>query len=112
MCFVFPFILDVRLVDVPAGGHTGGRSHRISPPLPSAGLTLFFLARRIQPLLALVDREVYRILCTNELIVLDLLGIFFNVLFLFFLRGKIPVRVTAPRIRTHVLTSEGFEVTN
>ena len=43
--------------DVPAGftqeeGHTGF-SH-----LPSAMLTLFFLARRIQPFLSLVDREV------------------------------------------------------
>ena len=37
VCVVIPFILDVRLVYVPAGvtqekGHTGERSHRISPP--------------------------------------------------------------------------------
>ena len=55
----FPFILDVRLVDVPAGvtqeeGHTGFLIHL----LPSAVLALIFLARKIQPFLSLVDREV------------------------------------------------------
>ena len=54
----FPFILDVGLVDVPAGvtqeeGHTGLFVH-----LPSTVLALIFLARRIQPFLSLVDREV------------------------------------------------------
>ena len=58
MCVVIPFILGVRFVDVPAGvtqekGHTGFLIH-----LPSAVLALIFLARRIQPLLSLVDREV------------------------------------------------------
>ena len=57
MCVVIPFTLDVRFVDVPAGdtqeeGHTGFLH------LPSAVLTLIFLARRIQPFLSLVDREV------------------------------------------------------
>ena len=56
MCVVIPFILDVRLVDVPAGvipeeGHTGFLH------LPSAVLASMFLARRIQPSLCLVDRE-------------------------------------------------------
>ena len=55
---VIPFILDVRFVDVPAGatqeeGHTAGFIH-----LPSAVLAFIFLARRIQPFLSLVDREV------------------------------------------------------
>ena len=54
----FPFILGVWLVDVPAGvtqeeGHTGFLIH-----LPSAVRALFFLARRNQPFLSLVDREV------------------------------------------------------
>ena len=58
MCVVFSFILDVRLVDVPAGvtqeeGHTGFLIH-----LPFAGLALIFLARKIQPSFSLVDREV------------------------------------------------------
>ena len=57
VCVVIPFILDVRLVDVPAGvtqeeGHTRFRH------LHSAVLCLIFLARRIQPFLSLVDREV------------------------------------------------------
>ena len=53
-----PFFLDVRFVDVPAGvtqeeGHTGFFIH-----LLSAVHALIFLARRIQPFLSLVDREV------------------------------------------------------
>ena len=55
---VIPFILDAGLVDLPAGvtqeeGHTGFLIH-----LPSAVPALIFLARRIQPFLSLVDREV------------------------------------------------------
>ena len=62
-------------LDVPAGvtqeeGHTGFFIH-----LPSAVRALIFVARRIQPFLSLVDREV-EFLCTNELIVLHPLGIF------------------------------------
>ena len=62
------------LLDVPAGvtqkeGHTGFFIH-----LPSAVRALTFIARRIQPFLSLVDREV-DFLCTNELIVLHPLGI-------------------------------------
>ena len=65
VCVVISFILDMRFVGVPAGatqeeGHTGGRSHRISPPsFCGACLSLLiFLARRIQPFLSLVDRAV------------------------------------------------------
>ena len=60
VCVVIPlFILDVRLVDVPAGvtqeaGHTGFLIHL----LPSAVLALIFLAGRIQPFLSLVGRKV------------------------------------------------------
>ena len=64
VCVVIPFILDVRLVDAPAGviqeeGHTGF-SH-----LPSAVLVSIFIARRIQPSLSLVDREVNFCVTTN-----------------------------------------------
>ena len=57
VCVFFPFILDVRLVDVPAEvaqeeGHTGFLIH-----LPSEVLGLIFLARRIQPFLSHVDCE-------------------------------------------------------
>ena len=57
MCVVTPFILDVRFVDVPAGV-TQEEGHTEFPHLPSAVLALIFLARRIQPFLSLVDREV------------------------------------------------------
>ena len=74
-------------MDVPAGvtqeeGHTGFLIH-----LPSAVRALIFVARRIQPFLSLVDREA-EFLCTNELIVLHPLGIFF--LFFFVFSEKIP----------------------
>ena len=51
VCVVIPIILDVGLMDVPAGvtheeGHTGFLN------LPSAVLALIFLARRIQPFLS------------------------------------------------------------
>ena len=64
VCVVIPFILDVRLVDVPAGvtqkeGHTGFIH------LPSAVLALFFIARKIQPSLSLADREVEFCVRTN-----------------------------------------------
>ena len=51
-------------------GHIGFFIH-----LLSAVRALIFLARRIQPFLSLVDREV-EFLCTNDLIVLHPLGIF------------------------------------
>ena len=113
MCVVIPFILDVRLVEVPAGvtqeeGHIGFLIH-----LPYAVVALNFLARRNQPSLTLVDRE-SRILCTNELIVLHLLGIFLYIYiftYYFFVR-KNPSSCDCPEIRTHVPTSEDFEVTN
>ena len=81
-------------MDVPARftqeeGHTGVLIH-----LPSAVRALTFLARRIQPFLSLVDREVQFCVITI-LIVLHLLGIFF-----FFLSNSRPN------------VSEGFEVTN
>ena len=66
MCvLVTPFILDVRLVDAPAGviqeeGHTVFLIH-----LPPAVLALVFIARRIQPSLTLVDREVELYVPTN-----------------------------------------------
>ena len=63
-------------LDVPAGvtqeeGHTGFLIH-----LLSAVRALIFLARRIQPFLSLVYREVEFCVLTNELIVLHPLGIF------------------------------------
>ena len=55
VCVFFPSILDIKFVGRTSRGHTGGRSHRIFNP-PSRAL--IFIARRIQPFLSLVDREV------------------------------------------------------
>ena len=71
VCVVIPFILDVRLVDAPAGvtqeeGHTGFLH------LPSAVLALVFIARRIRP--SLPSLTVKSNVCTHEIIVLHLLG--------------------------------------
>ena len=83
VCVVLPIILDVRLlVDVPAGVtqeecHTGFLIH-----LPSAVLALFSFARRIQPFLSLVSREV-EFLCTDELIVLHLMVILFYFIYFY-----------------------------
>ena len=51
LCVFFPFILDFN--GRTSRGHTGFSIH-----LLSAVLALIFLARRIQPFLSLVDREV------------------------------------------------------
>ena len=59
LCVFFPFILDIKFVGCAAAGvtqeegHTGFFIH-----LLSAVRALMFLARRIQPFLSLVDREV------------------------------------------------------
>ena len=83
VCVVIPFILDVRLVDVPAGV-TQEEGHTAFLHLPSAVLAFIFLARMILPFLSPVDREV-EFLCSSELIVLYLLGIFFFLQGFFFL---------------------------
>ena len=46
-------------------------------------MTFIFLARRIRPFLSLVDREV-DFLCTNNLIVIHLLGIIYLFIFYFY----------------------------
>ena len=53
---VLPFILDVRLVDAPAGV-TQEEDHTAFLNLPYPVLALIFIARRIQQSLSLVDRE-------------------------------------------------------
>ena len=52
MCVMIPFILDIRFVDAPAGV-TPDFSTFLLRYLPH-----FFIARRIQPSLSLVDRKV------------------------------------------------------
>ena len=57
VCVFFPFILDIKFVGrtgvTQEEGHTGFFIH-----LLSAVCALIFLARRIQPFISLVDREV------------------------------------------------------
>ena len=110
VCVVVSFILHVRFVDIPARVTQEERPHRFYfLRLPSAELSLFFLARRIQPFLSLVEPR-SRTLCTinSDLIVLHLMDIFF---FFFFVR-KNPSSCDDTEIRTLVPTSEGFEATN
>ena len=108
VCVVIPFILDVRLVDTPAGvtqkkGNTGFQH------FSSAVLALLFHARKIQPFLSpsLVNREVDSVYLRISLIVLHLLGIFIY----FFIVRKNPSSCDCTGIRTHVPMSEGFEAT-
>ena len=94
-------------LDVPAGvtqeeGHTAFLIH-----LLSAVRAIIFLARRIQPFLSLVNREV-EFLCTNDFIVLHPLGIFCFCLFSFLVR-KIPfagIELKSQRVRGLRGTSE------
>ena len=53
VCVFFPFILDIKIVGRNSRGHTGFLVH-----LLSAVRAFIFLARRIQPFISLVDREV------------------------------------------------------
>ena len=58
VCVFFPSILDIN--GRTSRGHTGFLIH-----LPSAVRALIFVARRIQPFLSLVDREVEFCVLTN-----------------------------------------------
>ena len=53
MCVFFPFILDIKFVGRTSRGHTGFLMHLLSAVRAS-----IFIARRIQPFLSLVNREV------------------------------------------------------
>ena len=109
------YILDVRLVDAPAGvtqegGHTG------SLHLSFAVLVFIFIARRIEPSLSLVDREVeffiYPRIYHSPLVGRDYIyRVYIYIHILLFVR-KNPSSCDCTEIRTHVSTSEGFEVIN
>ena len=58
MCVFFPFILDIKFVGRTSRGHTGEGQTGFLIHLLSAVRALFFLARRVQPFISLVDREV------------------------------------------------------
>ena len=58
VCVFFSIILDIKFVGRTNRGHTGFLIH-----LLSAVRALIFLARRVQPFLSLVDREIeFRVL--------------------------------------------------
>ena len=87
VCVVIPFVLDVRLVDAPAGvtqeeGHTGGRSHTGFLHLPFACLNFY---REKDSAIPFPRRPRKRILCTHELVILHLLGVIFFFFVFFFL---------------------------
>ena len=75
VCVFFPFILDIKFVGRTSRGHTKEEGHTGFLIHLSAVRALVFFARRIQPFLSLVDREV-EFLCTNDSIALHSLGIF------------------------------------
>ena len=93
-------------LDVPAGvtqgeGHTGFSIH-----LPSAVHALIFLAKRIQPSLYLVDREVeFCVLTTNRSPPVGHFLIYFN-LFFWSEKSHFPGSNSRPNV------SEGYEVTS
>ena len=109
MC-VFPSHLfwTSSSLDVPAGvtqeeGHTGFFIHL----LPSAVHTFFFLARRIQPFLSLVDREVEFCVTIQPF---STCWAFKNIyiFFYFLVRKNLSYRDSNSRPNL----SEGYEVTN
>ena len=89
-CHPIEIVLDVRLVDAPSAGVTQEEDHTGSLHLPSAVLALFFFASRIHPSLSLVDR--------SPLVLHDV--------------RKNRSSYDCAEIRTHVPTSEGFEVSS
>ena len=94
VCVFFQFILYIKFVGRTSRGHTGGRSHRISHPPSFCGACLNF-CREKDSGIPFPRRPCSRILCTNDSIVLHLLGYFFVILFIF--SEKNPVY----RDRTH-----------
>ena len=99
VCVFFPFILDIKFV---------GRTSRVTQQeeglsgfiihLLSAVRALFFLARRIQPFLSLVDREV-EFFCV---LTIQSFSTRWAFLFFYFFSEKNPVY----RDRTHVPTCQ------
>ena len=108
VCVVFPCTLAVKFVDAP-GEVEHEEDHTGFLHFHSAVLALIFLAWRIPPFLSLVNREIEFCVLTNDLIVLHWLDIFVFVaiLLIYFLRGKIPARVTTPRSRGYTKLTTG-----
>ena len=101
----FPIVLDIKFVGRSSRGHTGGRSHGISPPPSFCGACLNFSREKDSAIfLSLVDREVEFCVLTI-LIVLHLLGVF---IFIFSATKNPSYRDSSSRSKVSV----GCEVTN
>ena len=92
-------------------GHTGFLIHH-----PSAAHAFICLARRIQPIISLVDREV-AFLCTNGFIVLHLLGILIHLpgdiclyFYFYFIAGRIQPILTLVDLELEFSTCWSFLV--
>ena len=104
VCVVIPFILDVRLVDAPAEvtqeeGRTGFL-HFPSAVLSREGFSRPFLSSTVR------SNFVYPRINRSELVGQYLFDS------IFIIARKNPSSCDCTEIRTHVPTSEGFEVTN
>ena len=95
-------------MDAPAGA-TQEEGHAVFLHLPSAVLALiFYRDKDLATSLSLVDREIEFFVPTNKSISTCWALLFY---FLFFCEEN-PSSCDDSEIRTHVPTSEGFEVTN
>ena len=101
-------------MDVPTGV-TQEEDHSGFLHLTSAVLALVFLARRIQPFLSLVDREVECCLLINRSTLVGHIWAYTYIyiyIYIYILVRKNPRLCDCTEIRTHVPTTQGFEVTN
>ena len=88
LCVFFPFILDVKFVGCTSRGHyTGGRPHIFSHPPSFCGACLCY-SREKDSAVPFPRRPRSRILCTNDFIVLHLLGMFIFIYFYLFSEEK------------------------
>ena len=108
VCVVIPFILDIKFVGRTTRGHTGGKFTRdfsstfLLRCVPSffsrEGFSRSFPLSTVKSNLRFINHS-------------PLVGHFLFFIFYFFVR-KNPSLCDDTEIRTHVPTSEGFEVTN
>ena len=101
VCFVIPLILDARHVDgCTSRGHTQEEGYTGPVPPSFCGACLIFYREKDSAIPS-----------PHEQIVLHLLGIIFIIVSYFFFMRENPSSCGFPEIRTHVPTSESFEVT-
>ena len=107
VCVFFPFILDIEFVGRTSRGHTGERSQKIFLPPSFCGTCALFFSREGLSHSFPSSTVKSNFLCTNDLIVLHSLGIFYFyffycILLFTFLVRKIPfagIELTSQRVR-------------